>query len=140
MLKFKRHILNPSLWPSVQVKKLPTTFFMFLRVPLTHLHRWLAFFTKFPRHYRCSQTTCHVRHVQAICRPLLSAILLRKLTNNRLRRLTGLWGKKSQRDLGEGMLGVPVQCTKDSYAVLTVEALCVLSWLLHHLAIRPFPF
>ena len=33
------------------------------------------------------------------------------------------------RPLGEGMLGVPVQCTKDSYAVLTVEALCVLSWL-----------
>ena len=34
---------------------------------------------------------------------------------------------KLQRDLGEGMLGVLVQCTKDSYAVLTVEALCVLS-------------
>ena len=29
---------------------------MFLRVPLTHLDRWLAFFTKFPRDYRCSQT------------------------------------------------------------------------------------
>ena len=25
----------------------------------------------------------------------------------------GLWGKKSQRDLGEGMLGMLVQCTKD---------------------------
>ena len=47
--------------------------------------------------------------------------------NNRLWRLTGLWGKKSQRDLGEGMLGMLVQCTKDSYAVLTVEVLCVLS-------------
>ena len=34
-----------------------------------------------------------------------------------------LWGKKSQRDLGEGMLGMLVQCTKDSYAVLTVEVL-----------------
>ena len=34
---------------------------------------------------------------------------------------------KLQRDLGEGMLGMLVQCTKDSYAVLTVEALCVLS-------------
>ena len=45
----------------------------------------------------------------------------------RLRRLTGLWGKKIQRDLGEGMLGMLVQCTKDSRAVLTVEALCVLS-------------
>ena len=36
------------------------------------------------------------------------------------RHLTGLWGKKTQRDLGEGMLGMLVQCTKDSYAVLTV--------------------
>ena len=45
-----------TLVPSVQVTKLPTTFFMFLRVPLTHLDRWLAFFTKFPRDYRCSQT------------------------------------------------------------------------------------
>ena len=35
----------------------------------------------------------------------------------------GLWGKKSQRDLGEGMLGMLVQCTKDLYAVFTVEAL-----------------
>ena len=56
MLEFKRHILNPPLWPSVQVTKLPTKFFMFLRVPLTHLDRWLAFFTKIPRDYRCSQT------------------------------------------------------------------------------------
>ena len=48
--------------------------------------------------------------------------------NNGLRRLTtGLWGKKSQSDLGEGMFGMLVQCTKNSYAVLTVEALCVLS-------------
>ena len=47
--------------------------------------------------------------------------------NNRLRRLTGLWGKKNQCDLGEGILGMLVQCTKDSHAVLTVEALCVLS-------------
>ena len=45
------------------------------------------------------------------------------------RRLTGLWGKKSQRDLDEGMLGMLVQCTKDSFAVLTVEGLCVLSCL-----------
>ena len=29
---------------------------MSLRVSLTHLDRWLAFFIKFPRHYRCSQT------------------------------------------------------------------------------------
>ena len=56
MLEFKHHILNPPLWPSVQVTKLPTTFFMFLRVPLTHLDRWLAFFTKFPRDYGSSQT------------------------------------------------------------------------------------
>ena len=43
--------------PTVQVKKLPTTFFMFLRVPLTHLDRWLAFFTKIPRNFDiCSQT------------------------------------------------------------------------------------
>ena len=56
MLEFKRHIINPPLWPSVQVTKLPTTFFMFLRVPLTQLDRWQAFFTKFPRNYRCSQT------------------------------------------------------------------------------------
>ena len=46
------------------------------------------------------------------------------------RHLTGLWGKKTQRDLGEGMLGMLVQCTKDLYAVLTVEALCVLSCVL----------
>ena len=39
----------------------------------------------------------------------------------------GLWGKKTQRHLGEGMLGMLVQCTKDSYAVITVEALCVQS-------------
>ena len=38
------HMLNPPLWLSVQLAKLPTTFFMFLRVPLTHLDRWLAFF------------------------------------------------------------------------------------------------
>ena len=38
----------------------------------------------------------------------------------RLRRLTGLWGKKIQRDLGKGMLGMIVQCTKDSCAVLRV--------------------
>ena len=31
--------------------------------------------------------------------------------------------------LGEGMLGMLVQCTKDLYAVLTVEALCALSWI-----------
>ena len=37
----------------------------------------------------------------------------------RLRRLIGLWGKKIQRDLGEGILGMLVQCTKDSCAVLT---------------------
>ena len=48
--------------------------------------------------------------------------------NNGLRRLTGLWRKKSQRDLAEGMLGMLVQCIKALYAVLTVEALCVLSW------------
>ena len=40
---------------------------------------------------------------------------------------TGLWGKKSQRDLGESMLGMLVQCTKVLYGVLTVEALCILS-------------
>ena len=56
MLELKRHIINPPLRPSVQVTKLPTTVFMFLRVPLTQLDRWLAFFTKFPRDYRCSQT------------------------------------------------------------------------------------
>ena len=56
MLELKRHIINPPLWPSVQVTKLPTTVFMFLRVPLTQLDRWLAFFTKFPQDYRCSQT------------------------------------------------------------------------------------
>ena len=27
-----------------------------LRVRLIHLDRWLAFFTKFPRHYTCSRT------------------------------------------------------------------------------------
>ena len=43
MLEQKRHILKAPLWPSVQVTKLPTTFFMFLRVPLTHLDRWLTF-------------------------------------------------------------------------------------------------
>ena len=35
--------------------------------------------------------------------------------------------KASAHDLGEGMLGMLVQCTEDLYAVLTVEALCVLS-------------
>ena len=29
---------------------------MFLRVPFTRLDRWFAFFTKFPRDYRFSQT------------------------------------------------------------------------------------
>ena len=47
MPEFRRHIFNAPLWSSVQVTKLPT-FFIFLRVPLTHLDRWLAFFTKFP--------------------------------------------------------------------------------------------
>ena len=47
--------------------------------------------------------------------------------NNRLRRLTGLWGKKSQRDLREGMLGMLVQCNSIPFAVLSVEALGVLS-------------
>ena len=51
MLELKRHIINPPLWPSVQVTKLPATFFMFLRFPLTHLDRWLAFFTKIPRNF-----------------------------------------------------------------------------------------
>ena len=32
--------------------------------------------------------------------------------NNGLRRLTGLWRKKSQRDLAEGMLGMLVQCIR----------------------------
>ena len=45
MLENKRHIFSPPLRPSVQVTKLPTTFFKFLRVPLTYLDRWLAFFT-----------------------------------------------------------------------------------------------
>ena len=66
MLEHKRHILNPPLWPAVQVTKLPTTFFMFLRVPLTHLDRWLAFFTKFPRDYRCSQTKNSIAIIMAL--------------------------------------------------------------------------
>ena len=36
---------------SNEVKKLPTTFVTFLRVLLTHLDRWLAFFTKIPRNF-----------------------------------------------------------------------------------------
>ena len=60
---------------------------------------------------------------------LFSMYWHRSWHNNSLRRLTGLWGKKTQRHLGEGMLGMLVQCTKDSYAVITVEALCVQSWL-----------
>ena len=41
----------------MQVTKLPTTFFVFLRVPLTHLGRWFAFTIKIPRDYICSLTS-----------------------------------------------------------------------------------
>ena len=41
----------------MQVRKLPTSVFMFLRHPLTHLDRWHVFFTKCPRDYQCCQTT-----------------------------------------------------------------------------------
>ena len=56
--------------------------------------------------------------------------------NNRLWHLTSLLGKKSQRNVGEGMLGMLVQCSKDSFAVLTVEALCVLSCSYMNIACR----
>ena len=36
--------------------KIPTTLFVFLRVPLTHIGRWFAFTTKIPRDYICSLT------------------------------------------------------------------------------------
>ena len=36
--------------------KIADNIFMFLRVALTHLERWLAFFTKMPRDYICPQT------------------------------------------------------------------------------------
>ena len=35
----------------MQVTKLPTTLFVFLRVPLTHLGRWFAFTIKIPRDF-----------------------------------------------------------------------------------------
>ena len=40
----------------MQIRKLPTTFDMFLRAPLTHLDRRLPFIRKFPWNYRCSNT------------------------------------------------------------------------------------
>ena len=40
----------------MQVTKLPTTFFVFLRVPLTHLGRWFAFTIKIPWDYICPLT------------------------------------------------------------------------------------
>ena len=36
--------------------KIPTTLFVFLRVPLTHIGRWFAFTTKIPWDYICSLT------------------------------------------------------------------------------------
>ena len=44
----------------MQVTKLPTTFFVFLRVPLTHLGRWFAFTIKIPRDYICSLTNPNI--------------------------------------------------------------------------------
>ena len=41
---------------SVRVTKLPTTFFMFTKVPSTYLDQWLALSTNFPREYTCSRT------------------------------------------------------------------------------------
>ena len=35
--------IDPQQRPPVQVTKLPTTLFAFLRVPLTHLGRWFAY-------------------------------------------------------------------------------------------------
>ena len=43
--------IDPPQQPPVQVTKLPTTFFVFLRVPLTHLGRWFAFTIKIPRKF-----------------------------------------------------------------------------------------
>ena len=40
----------------VRVTKLPTTFFMFTKVPSTYLDQWLALSTNFPREYTCSLT------------------------------------------------------------------------------------
>ena len=36
---------------------------MLFRVPLTHLDQWLAFFTKFPRHYICSRTNTSLKRI-----------------------------------------------------------------------------
>ena len=40
----------------VRVTKLPTTFFMFTKVPSTYLDQWLALSINFPREYTCSLT------------------------------------------------------------------------------------
>ena len=47
---------NPLWIVPVRVTKLPTTFFMFTKVPSTYLDQWLALSTNFPREYTCSLT------------------------------------------------------------------------------------
>ena len=44
----------------VRVTKLPTTFFMFTKVPSTYLDQWLALSTNFLREYTCSLTRSYL--------------------------------------------------------------------------------
>ena len=66
--------VDPPQRPPVQVTKLPTTLFVFLRVPLTHLGRWFAFTIKIPRDYVCSltiQQSCFINHISHITQTVL---------------------------------------------------------------------
>ena len=56
MLIMYETCFNPPWIVPVQVTKLPTTFFMFTKVPSTYLDQWLALSTNFPREYTCSLT------------------------------------------------------------------------------------
>ena len=56
MLILYETCFNPPWIVPVRVTKLPTTFFMFTKVPSTYLDQWLALSTNFPREYTCSLT------------------------------------------------------------------------------------
>jgi len=58
MLILHETCFNPTWIVPVRVTKLPTTFFMFTKVPSTYLDQWLALSTNFPREYTCSLTIC----------------------------------------------------------------------------------
>ena len=66
MLILYETCFNPPWIVPVRVTKLPTTFFMFTKVPSTYLDQWLALSTNFPREYTCSLTNWSLQIVYVV--------------------------------------------------------------------------